>query len=124
MCIRLFAELERAKKEKNRRWEFKSGRMLQWLSLMCFLLIGIFSSLLRLLATHFPHLCLVDDWMERQSHSIGTLYAGGPQEEDFSLTEENIDHGSENVLLNFKIHEHDILPVLKWELNNELLYFC
>ncbi|CAH1402206.1 unnamed protein product [Nezara viridula] len=54
---------------------------------------GIFSSLLRLLATHFPHLCLVDDWMERQSHSIGMLYAGGPDEKHLTLTEENIEHG-------------------------------
>lgn len=57
------------------------------------LLKGIFSSLLRLLATHFPHLCLVDDWMERQSHSIGMLYAGSLHKEHFSLTPENIAQG-------------------------------
>lgn len=54
---------------------------------------GIFSSLLRLLATHFPHLCLVDDWLERQSHSIGMLYAGGPDQDHLILTEDNIEHG-------------------------------
>ncbi|KAK9504230.1 hypothetical protein O3M35_010608 [Rhynocoris fuscipes] len=54
---------------------------------------GIFSSLLRLLATHFPHLCLVDDWMERQSHSIGMLYAGSLHKENFVLTQENIAQG-------------------------------
>lgn len=28
------------------------------------LLTGLFSSLLRLLATHFPHLSLVEDWLD------------------------------------------------------------
>ncbi|CAB0002154.1 unnamed protein product [Nesidiocoris tenuis] len=54
---------------------------------------GIFSSLLRLLATHFPHLCLVDDWMERQSHSIGMLYNVGNRSKNLELTAENISHG-------------------------------
>ncbi|KAF6206701.1 hypothetical protein GE061_017937 [Apolygus lucorum] len=54
---------------------------------------GIFSSLLRLLATHFPHLCLVDDWMERQSHSIGMLYNVGTKRGDLELNAENISHG-------------------------------
>ena len=31
---------------------------------------GLFSSLLRLLATHFPHLSLVEDWLEDEDTSL------------------------------------------------------
>ncbi|KAL1132582.1 hypothetical protein AAG570_010534 [Ranatra chinensis] len=54
---------------------------------------GLFPSLVRLLATHFPHLCLVDDWMERQSHSIGMLYTRGSGKHIGTLTEENVEEG-------------------------------
>ncbi len=31
---------------------------------------GLFSSLLRLLATHFPHLSLVEDWLDDDDFSL------------------------------------------------------
>lgn len=34
--------------------------------------LGLFSPLLRLLATHFPHLSLVDDWMEDEDQHSST----------------------------------------------------
>lgn len=34
-----------------------------------FYILGLFSPLLRLLATHFPHLSLVDDWIEEEQPS-------------------------------------------------------
>lgn len=33
-------------------------------------IVGLFSSLLRLLATHFPHLSLVEDWLEDDDWSL------------------------------------------------------
>ncbi|CAI9724064.1 integrator complex subunit 2-like [Octopus vulgaris] len=34
---------------------------------------GLFSPLLRLLATHYPHLCLVEDWLEESVAPVGLL---------------------------------------------------
>ena len=36
---------------------------------MTLLILGLFSPLLRLLATHFPQLCLVEDWMYEDSEN-------------------------------------------------------
>lgn len=37
---------------------------------MFFFFLGLFSSLLRLLATHFPHLSLVEDWLDDEIITI------------------------------------------------------
>lgn len=43
---------------------------------------GLFSPLLRLLATHFPQLCLVEDWMyevsDNHQDSLGNLHGSTP----------------------------------------------
>jgi len=40
---------------------------------MYFFIAGLFSSLLRLLASHFPHLSLVEDWLEDEDTTLPTL---------------------------------------------------
>ncbi|GAB1607223.1 integrator complex subunit 2-like [Argonauta hians] len=38
---------------------------------------GLFSPLLRLLATHYPHLCLVEDWLEETVAPVGLFHCTG-----------------------------------------------
>jgi integrator complex subunit 2 len=53
-------------------------------------LSGLFAPLLRLLATHFPHLSLVNDWFETEPPSLGTVATNAP------LTGENIHKGNQS----------------------------
>lgn len=54
---------------------------------------GIFPPLVRLLATHFPHLCLVDDWMEMSSFSSGMLYRQVYSNETPEMSKEEVVKG-------------------------------
>ncbi|VVC92951.1 unnamed protein product [Leptidea sinapis] len=53
---------------------------------------GLFSPLLRLLATHFPQLSLVDDWMDDQVFGDSCRH-----QNDISLTDASISEGFDNI---------------------------
>lgn len=55
---------------------------------------SLFSTLLRLLATHFPHLSLVEDWMEGTSSEVQFI----SQHKAKNITEEMIESGKYTII--------------------------
>lgn len=63
---------------------------------------GLFSSLLRLLATHFPHLSLVEDWLDDE---IITIEDGKDPAPNNSVLAKSIEEGKGRAdLNNFKTY--------------------